>query len=912
MAKSVNKKRSVVSSDQQPGVSSVTEQPTSMTKKIALSGWPMIIGWLAMLIFTFHACTRMVAAGDTWVAMACGRHFVNHGVDTVEPFSANSHKAGPTEQEIQTWPNWARWITNKVGIKTVKKLHPTGWVDQNWLTHVIFYKLVPEDSYDDGVSFTSNALVYWKFTIYIITVICVYYTSRLLGVNPALAAVFACFAMFAGRSFLDVRPAGFSNMLVAVFILVLALTTYRNVWYIWLVVPVAVFWCNVHGGYIYVFIMLVPFFVMHLLTALPRRWTVSIGSIFLWFSLYAFAYKFRAGFHGKIIDLSSNVYSVIKPPYADKLFYLIVVLVVASLIISAIKKIRDIAFYSFHITASVFIMLVLLAVISAVRIPSNIAEQYREVLVKYYQSNLMGYLLVFILLTFLNVATILWKSKLASIGFKGIFHTLGAGFVAFMAVIVFNPFHLTNLTHTFVISVSKHAERWRQIHEWQSAFDWSNPVGTAVPYLVMFILAWMVLLLWIFFMILTSMAISQQSKRKVKNSEVFQWAKIDLPLMLIVALTIYMAVRSRRFIPIAAIAGCPIIALLIDQVARAVSAMLNFRKTNSIIVPSMPRYLEKSFIFAGIVAVLFFGTWWGLKFKRIYLNPWPNDPKYSSVFMRMTASDAKPFYAMKFIRDNKLSGKMLNYWTEGGFIAWGQDPDPNTGRTPLQLFMDGRAQAAYNRRAFDGWSYIMSGGQITYDIMQRTGLRGQEPTTEDYRAIGKWMDQQLTSRDVWLVLMPSAVYNDPERNNYYHATRGIENDPNWPLVFFNNKQKIFVNVKTPRGRELFDGIFTGGTIYPDQFHQNLIRAHSWLLYYRDQDKRKEGLKYAIDAFNAKPSQTPMLEIILLAARFAELQSNIDDFCADYARRFEENKDSWPRQDGYRQRVEAARLACFHM
>ena len=57
----------------------------------AFAGWPMVIGWAAMLVFAFHASTHMVAAGDTWVAMACGRHFVNHGVDTIEPFSANSH-----------------------------------------------------------------------------------------------------------------------------------------------------------------------------------------------------------------------------------------------------------------------------------------------------------------------------------------------------------------------------------------------------------------------------------------------------------------------------------------------------------------------------------------------------------------------------------------------------------------------------------------------------------------------------------------------------------------------------------------------------------------------------------------------------------------------------------------------------
>ena len=60
--------------------------------------------------------------------------------------------------------------------------------------------------------------------------------------NPALSAVFACFAMFVGRSFLDIRPAGFSNLLVAVFLLTLVLATYRNILYIWLIVPLSVLW----------------------------------------------------------------------------------------------------------------------------------------------------------------------------------------------------------------------------------------------------------------------------------------------------------------------------------------------------------------------------------------------------------------------------------------------------------------------------------------------------------------------------------------------------------------------------------------------------------------------------------------------------------------------------------------------
>ena len=306
----------------------------------------------------------MVAAGDTWVALACGRHFWNHGVDTVEPFSANSHKAGPTIEEIKTWPGWAQKLTDTVGLETVKYWHPTGWVNQNWLTHEIFYWLTCKSPFADAATNSFNTLVYWKFSIYILAVICVYFTARLLRVNPALAAVFACAAMFTGRSFIDIRPAGFSNLLVAVFMLILALTTYKNILYIWLIVPLAVFWCNVHGGYIYLFIMLTPFVFLNLLTAASKKWFVSIG-------------------------------------------------------------------------------------------------------------------------------------------LRGLLHTVAAGFTAFVAMVIFNPFHLTNLTHTFLISISKHAEMWRQVNEWHPAFEWDNLVGTGFPLFVLVVFSSSVFVLWFFSRLLT-------------------------------------------------------------------------------------------------------------------------------------------------------------------------------------------------------------------------------------------------------------------------------------------------------------------------------------------------------------------------------------------------------------------------
>ncbi|MHC5118805.1 MAG: hypothetical protein ACYSOH_02140, partial [Planctomycetota bacterium] len=174
-----------------------------------------------MLLFAFYASTHMVAAGDTWVAMACGRHFDNHGVDTVEPFSFNSHHAGPTEEDIQKWPGWAQTLCKPFSLKTIQKWHPTGWINQNWLTHLIFYKLASWFG-EDG-SYNYNTLVYWKFGIYFLAVICVYATGKLLGAGDFLSAAGACFAMVIGRTFYDIRPSGYSNLLVPVFILLLAL-----------------------------------------------------------------------------------------------------------------------------------------------------------------------------------------------------------------------------------------------------------------------------------------------------------------------------------------------------------------------------------------------------------------------------------------------------------------------------------------------------------------------------------------------------------------------------------------------------------------------------------------------------------------------------------------------------------------
>jgi hypothetical protein len=950
-----------------------------------------------MLIFALHASTHMVGAGDTWVALACGRHFYNHGVDTNEPFSANSHRQGPTAEEIATWPDWAQTITSKVGIDTVKYWHPTGWVNQNWLTHVIFHWLAFESPFADGPSLSFNTLMYWKFAVYILTVICVYYAGRIMDVHPALSAIAACASMFIGRSFIDIRPAGFSNLMIAAFLLILTLSIYRNYLYIWLLVPATVFWANLHGGYIYVFMVLTPVVGIRVLGLIWRKLAVKL-------------------------DLAPA-----KPTIAP---------------------------------------------LPGTTLPA------------------------------------LW-------------HTIAAGTLALIASIIFNPFHLTNLTHTFQISISANAEGWRNVHEWWPAFRWDNPVGSAFPFMVMMIAGIGLPIIWILsrFLLpkgaksLKQPMINEQGKGNVLTKIVgfggaaliiwaimisfsladvgptanpqqnaasntlqsfllnglfvgilwlsifgsvhfiylilpftlfalysgdasvgytgryifpfvtvpfycgmfaicsrlskkpaysmlnvvyvlaasvatilisavtinpFKFAepiwhlgqflkqfvylrrawqplfeanlditytylfqviylvnflcivswvvalyvkevfagifakasapeegeyvkpRVDLALVVMAAMTVYMAIRSRRFIPISGYVTCPLIALFADQIIQMLAVSRNFRKFGRFVLPRMSYGIQSLLVSVAAVTVVSLGTWWSLKFKHIYMDPWPTETKLTSAFIRMTASAAKPFEACRFITENKMRGNMFNYWTEGGFIAWGQIPDAD-GHTPLQLFMDGRAQAAYNYQSYMLWSEIMSGGPIP----QRVRMRNQNFTTSDYVQTGEWLDSRLKQYKVWVVLMPGNQFDTP-------FVQGLQYNVSWRLVYLDDKQKLYVDISTPRGKELFEGIANGTTIYPEPSYRNIMLSHNALLFESTAEQLEQGLKCAMSAFDENPSRTAVLLIQKYYERYPQLRQAIDGYWQNYMNDFHANKKKYLSSNGYYFKAMGALMAMGHL
>ncbi|HIJ67446.1 MAG TPA: hypothetical protein HPP87_09845 [Planctomycetes bacterium] len=713
-------------------------------KKYAFSGWPMIILWAGIFVFSFHACTHMVAAGDTWVALACGRHFSNHGVDTVEPFSANSHKPGPTEDELAKYPEWLHGA--------IKYWHPTGWINQNWGTHYLFFWLAR--TFGSEGNYNYDALIYWKFIVTLIGAIATYYIARVIGVCPLLSAIGACFAPFVGRTFIDVRPAVFSNILTPILILVFVLATYKDIRYIWLVVPVTVFWCNVHGGYLYVFMVGVLFVGMHFITIPFGRRFVTIGK-------------------------------------------------------------------------------------------------------------------------------------------RGVVHTIAAGFAAFIAMIIFNPFHLTNLTHTFVITISENAKSWRTVNEWHRAFEWKNPVGEETAFLVMYIIAWVVLVLWLLAGFFKTSPTSRRARQIEKaDSAPYQRSKIDLPLITIAAFTVYMALRSRRFIPIAASVACPVMAVFLQETICIIAARIQAGRNQKHSVPAMSKIFQRALWVIATVTVLFFGCFWGAKFKRVYLDPWPVDGKYDSLFMRMTASYLKPTDVGRFIRENKLSGKMFNYWTEGGAIAFAQEPDPETGKTPLQLFMDGRAQAAYDHRTFLLWNHIKSGGPV----VQNARMARRKLTNADYRKMGKWIDQEMKKRDVWVILMPANELNST-------FVKGLGKSLNWATVYADTYQRMWVDTDTQKGKKLLTDVLAQKASFPNEFARNLTLA-AILLRAVDPQAAQVGYQHAAKAFRIRPSQLSLFELVYAAGR-KELKKTVFADIKSYLDNFTNNKDDLSAKDDYERRLLAA-------
>jgi hypothetical protein len=427
----------------------------------------------------------------------------------------------------------------------------------------------------------------------------------------------------------------------------------------------------------------------------------------------------------------------------------------------------------------------------------------------------------------------------------------------------------------------------------------ANPVGNEEAFAVLCILTGVALLLWLVAQFLKPKPVTKRGRKNQPleiPTDTFQWPKIDLAVIVISLLTLYMAIRSRRFIAIAGSAAAPAVFLMILQSWQMITAWLSWKR-NGVSHPATLGPIVQQFVRYGTVLVILgFGIFWGMKYKRIYLDPWPTDDRYNNVFMRMTASHLKPFEVCKFINDNEINGRVFNYWTEGGAVAFGQIPDPENGKIPLKLFMDGRAQAAYDHDIFRLWQNIHAGGSIARQAM----MKDKKITPERMKEVGAWIDEQLQKYDVWVALMPKSQ----ESSTFM---RGLIQRANWKTAYLDNTQHLLVNIETPQGKQLIDKILKDEAVFPDAYSKSITTSTAiFENNYRDRTKDLYPMSKA--AFKNRPDPSSTLPMIEIAKRIpglrtmitADLQASVDDFV--------QHKDDYQKQDGYLLRLSSAEIS----
>jgi hypothetical protein len=245
---------------------------------------------------------------------------------------------------------------------------------------------------------------------------------------------------------------------------------------------------------------------------------------------------------------------------------------------------------------------------------------------------------------------------------------------------------------------------------------------------------------------------------------------------------------------------------------------------------------------------------------------------------------------------------MFNYWTEGGAIAFGQKPDPKTGEIPLKLFMDGRAQAAYNHDKYVLWQYIYYG--LGCPTIQKARRAERALSEVEYREAGEWFNNQLQSYQVWVVLVPGKEANS-------ELIRALRVSGSWKTAYFDPYQTMLVNVKTEQGRRLIDDILSDRAVFPNAVSRGMTLCRLIPEQAFSLSLAEKIWQSGTEAFRLRPSPLTFLELVNVSAmigRSAMMVQQADAYLAD----FEINGEIYRRQDGYADRLYAAWKAANYL
>jgi len=719
----------------------------------------LTLGCLAVVVAAaLHSADSPIGGGDTWVAMACGRYSLGpwvaqqpnrtwqmrlldrYGIHTTQRDFISPHSR-PFDPASRRLSSLARRLVAVVKETATEKPQPlpagsknVGWINQNWLTHVLFYKMktcLGGDPYQPQPG--EFLIVLYKFTQAILTAVFAYWAARVLGAQPPWAAGATAFGMLLSRSFIDMRP-NVSSIFFAIIMICLIAYWKRGrhralIWFI----PVTILWANVHGGFIYAIMVFGILAGGHVIQNGLGKYTIVVlclAALFLAGLLFSGAN--RLGGEASKLGVRMN-----QARQSEALAGRVIRAEELRVWNQQSQALR----FGQAAAAGAGVALVALGIFAAARAGRVSAEGWLRV------------------------------------GRRGLLWLVGALAAVVLIPGIFSPFGWENLIHPLVVATGQEGKDWRKVAEWRPIWE-IDTFGNAAPYVCFLaVLAAVVAVWWVLFFLGPGTGPPSAKGRRGQPVAATGWPQMDLPQFGVMAVTIAMSVLSRRFIFLGGVALAPFLAAL----AQEAFTMIQWRRARrqSYATPSAapaPRLVWIGAAGSWAAALLVTGVFGQFMWSK-YLRPDQKPPRLT-VFRRMVGIEDQPVELMGFFNKYHVRGVVFNEWSQGGFVAFHQGPDRQTGEPPCRLYIDGRAQAAYHLEHYQDTMKFKGDAQFDRNLDPRR------------------LSQMLQQRGISAVLV-----------SYLQSRRMFEllqQADDWLLAQGNGRHFLFLSLADPRNQETLE------------------------------------------------------------------------------------------------------------
>ena len=623
----------------------------------AVPRWLWLGCILLVIAAALHSADRSIGGGDTWVAMANGRY--TSGTWCVD-------------QENRTWQ---MRILDRFGIHCTQqdymgaKTRP--YDGQSQLGYLIdnykHKKDQPKDQKTDlperfgwinqnwlthylffnmREAWGENSIVVYKFLQGILTALLAYWAARKLGAHPVLASGAVAFGMSLSRSFIDLRPNQTTILCAAAMMLVLIYWRSGHKLALFWLVPVMIVWSNVHGGFIYGIMIMMVMVPGHLVQN-------YLGKGAYFFVLLGFAATLYLLLDGSVA-LKEDIATL-------------------STRFSGATLEKETAPYHHWCMAGLFAAIVAAGIV---------------------------------VMLFVRYRSVVRAGSFEHVGTGSFYWLLGGAAAVVLIPVVFSPFGMDNLAHPLVIAMGEKGKIWRQVVEWRPIWDKAG-FGEAGPYCYFLWLFAIVAVLWWVLLLLRPRDDEPRRRSRRQPQDELPWPKIDLAFIGVIAITLIMSIKSRRFIFLGGVVLAPFVAQMAQDIINMVAVLLARRSELPVRLPRLTRSMAVGLAMLTILAAGAVGTVFGACMWDVYYRP-AADGEDLSVFRRMVGIGAQPVEAESFFNLNNVEGIVFNEWVNGGFLTFHQKPQEQTGQALCKVHMDGRSQAAYEVEHFERWNRLKS------------------------------------------------------------------------------------------------------------------------------------------------------------------------------------------------------------